>query len=341
MNDFFELDDNRRRLVIDQTAVRIGLPEQAVEKDLWVTTMLQVVFSMPYADKILFKGGSSLAKIGHLISRMSEDIDLAFDRSLFGITGDIGSKQLKKLRKGSSTFVRDNFAPMFETLVASYGLDKFCSVRVEPDGEGDATYPEPRKVFIAYKSVYPDKLPYLLPEVVLEVGARSLFEPTEKARVTSIIHDTLGIVTDIEDVEITAATPGKTFLEKAFLLHEIFSTGNCANAARRTRHMYDLEKMMDLPLADVAVRDNHLWETIRHHRETFTHIRDVDYTPDVRSRLRLTPPDEFLPEWRRDYQAMTEAMMYGEKPEFDVLLERMKELEQRFKIQAAIELTKG
>jgi len=31
-----------------QTAVRIGLPEQAVEKDLWVTTMLQVVFSMPY-----------------------------------------------------------------------------------------------------------------------------------------------------------------------------------------------------------------------------------------------------------------------------------------------------
>ena len=36
MNVFFELDDNRRRLVIDQTAVRIGLPEQAVEKDLWV-----------------------------------------------------------------------------------------------------------------------------------------------------------------------------------------------------------------------------------------------------------------------------------------------------------------
>ena len=31
-----------------QSAVRIGLPEQAVEKDLWVTTMLQVVFSMPY-----------------------------------------------------------------------------------------------------------------------------------------------------------------------------------------------------------------------------------------------------------------------------------------------------
>ncbi len=64
----------------------------------------------------------------------------------------------------------------------------------------------------------------------------------------------------------------------------------------------------------------------------------MDYTPDVRSRLRLTPPEEFLPEWRRDYQAMTEAMMFGEKPEFDVLLERMKELEQRFKIQAAIEL---
>ena len=85
MNDFFELDDNRRRLVIDQTAVRIGLPEQAVEKDLWVTTMLQVVFSLPYADKILFKGGSSLAKIGHLISRFSEDIDLGIVKCHFEI----------------------------------------------------------------------------------------------------------------------------------------------------------------------------------------------------------------------------------------------------------------
>ena len=47
--------------------------------------MLQVVFSMPYADKILFKGGSSLAKIGHLISRFSEDIDLGIVKCHFEI----------------------------------------------------------------------------------------------------------------------------------------------------------------------------------------------------------------------------------------------------------------
>ena len=64
-----------------------------------------MVFSLPYADKFVLKGGSSLSKTWKLIYRFSEDIDLAIDRSMFGLEGDLTKKQLKKLRKESSLFV--------------------------------------------------------------------------------------------------------------------------------------------------------------------------------------------------------------------------------------------
>lgn len=105
MNKYFEIPEEQQRLVLTQTAARVGLPEQSVEKDLWVTVILQLVFALPYAGKLLFKGGTTLAKAG-LIERFSEDIDLAIDRSQFGLEGDLTKKQLKGLRKASSISVR-------------------------------------------------------------------------------------------------------------------------------------------------------------------------------------------------------------------------------------------
>lgn len=68
-------------MVFTQTANKTGLPVQAVEKDLWVTAVLQMVFSLPIADHLVFKGGTSLSKVGKVIRRFSEDIDLAIDPS--------------------------------------------------------------------------------------------------------------------------------------------------------------------------------------------------------------------------------------------------------------------
>ena len=54
MNKYFELPEEQQRLVLTQTAARVGLPEQAVEKDLWVTVILQLVFALPYAGKLRY-----------------------------------------------------------------------------------------------------------------------------------------------------------------------------------------------------------------------------------------------------------------------------------------------
>ena len=57
MNKYFTLSAEQQILLLRQTSAKVGLPEQAIEKDLWVTVILQVLFSLPYADKLLFKGG--------------------------------------------------------------------------------------------------------------------------------------------------------------------------------------------------------------------------------------------------------------------------------------------
>lgn len=333
MNNFLQLPADKRRTIYEQVSLRLGIDDpKAIEKDIWVTGVLQAIYTLPYADKLVFKGGSSLSKIWNLILRFSEDIDLAIDRSVFELEGDLTKKQLKKLRKVSSLFVKDVFVVDLQNTIHAKGLADYCTITADPDGEGDATYPEPRKVHIVYESVCGNNGPdYLQAEVLLEIGARSLFEPTAKAKVKSLVSKNSTIDTTFADVDIISAVPEKTFLEKVFLLHELFTTDGCRTANRKSRHLYDLMKMMDEPFAKDAVHDDELWNTIHHHREVFTSIKDVDYTPDIRKRIVLLPPEEVLKVWQEDYKAMQESMIYGEQLTFEQLLAKIQELQTRFR----------
>ena len=185
-------------------------------------------------------------------------------------------------------------------------------------------------IHVRYKSLFNENLPYLHSEVKLEVGARSLLEPTAKAAVTSAIEDVLPISTTIKQVMIPTALAEKTFLEKAFLLHELFSAQSSREANRKSRHLYDLAQIMNTDIASRAIADDNLWNTIHHHRELFTSMSGVDYTPDIRKRIRLLPPDDVIDDWRSDYKDMQSSMIYGEKPTFTELMKKMRELENLF-----------
>lgn len=334
MNKFLTFTEAQRRTIFEQTAIRIKLPVASIEKDFWVTEILNLLFSLPYADKMVFKGGTSLSKIWGVIRRFSEDIDIAIDRSMFEIEGDVTKKQLKKLRKASSVFVRDTLANDLILATKQAELSDFLTIKVDPDGEGDATYPAPRQIHIIYKSVLSTNAnPYLRDEVLLEVGARSLFEPTAKAKIESFVTATFPHLTsDYGENQIVAAVAEKTFLEKAFLLHELFTTDGCHNANRKSRHLYDLCKMQEAGIADRAIPNDDLWEAIRHHREVFTPIHDVDYTPDVRKRITLVPPESVVGEWKNDYDTMVTNMIYEDHvPAFADLLKGVAKIARMFK----------
>ena len=87
---------------------------------------------------------------------------------------------------------------------------------------------------------------------------------------------------------------------------------------------------MDMPFALAAVRDNELWENIRHHRSIVTPIKGIDYDEDIRKNLRLTPPSRYESVWKDDYTAMQEQMVHGKSLSFEELLLRMKDLSTRF-----------
>lgn len=317
-------------MVLTQAANKTGLPVQAVEKDLWITVVLQIVFSLPIANRLIFKGGTSLSKVWKVIHRFSEDIDLAIDPSIWGFDGDLTKKQIKRLRKVSSIFVRDEFCHSLQKAVSETGMGKWLQIEADPDGEGDGTYPEPRVIHICYKSLFDEYLHYLHSEVKLEVSARSLLEPTAEASVTSVLEDALPISTTVKQVIIPTALAEKTFLEKVFLLHELFSSQSPREANRKSRHLYDLVQMMDTDIATRAIANDELWNTIHHHRELFTSMSGVDYTPDIRKRIRLLPPDDVIDNWRKDYKDMQSSMIYGEKPTFAELMKKMRELENLF-----------
>ena len=332
------LSDEARKVAINNVFLQTGIFPQIIEKDLWVTTVLQLIFSLPFADKLVFKGGTSLSKVWNLVQRFSEDtayfvhstsIDMAIDRELFDLQGDLTLKQLKKLRKRSSLFVKETFCSELQKAFEKYDLQHF-SIEPQPDGEGDKTYPEPRKIFIRYKSLY-DDMPYLKSEIVLEIGARSLFEPTAKREIKSMISQNLNIDANIENNLINTAVPEKTFIEKAFLLHEIFTSAGKMLANRKSRHLYDLEKMMDKEFALTAISDHVLWNVIRRHREKFTHINGVDYSQDVRPNICLIPPEQVIEDWRQDYETMQRTMIYGKSLTFKELTDRIKQLEERIR----------
>ena len=234
-------------------------------------------------------------------------------------------------------FVQNDFCNALKTVINKAGLDTWCSVEAQPNGTGNNTYPEPRQLYISYKSLFQDVLTnanaaYIKPVVMLEVGSRSLIEPTSKAKVKSMIsREFPNINTDVADSYIRTALPEKTFLEKVFLLHELFVTSRCQKADRKSRHMYDIERMMDKDFALQALYNDNLWMCINRHRARFSSIHGVDYTKDLRKEIKLTPPDDVMKVWENDYKYMQEHMIYdGTALSFANLLERMRELEYRF-----------
>ena len=207
------------------------------------------------------------------------------------------------------------------------GLLGFLNVTAQPDGEGNNTYPEPRQIYVRYQSVFDKPLTYLRPDVVLEVSARSLIEPSMPTHVNCILAD-YAPIQPLCDAIISTAIPAKTMVEKMFLLHELFSVpGHGMQADRKSRHLYDLYQMMQQPFAAEAIADDALWETIRHHREVFTSVQGVDYSGDIRPQICLLPREDIATIWQKDYEVMRSSMIHHSAPTWSELIEQITTLQ--------------
>lgn len=324
MKAWFDLSETDRTEIIIQTSAEVGLPPAAVEKDFWVTMVLNAVFNTDNAEDLVFKGGTSLSKAWKIIERFSEDIDLAIDRKLFGFGGELSSTQVRKLRKVACKFISEEFKVKLENSLIQLGIREF-DITV---GQYEASDTDPISIEVSYKSIT-EKKDYLKPRIVVEISARSLKEPFELREIKSMIGEKYSgqPFSDIP-VMIPTVLPTRTFLEKIFLLHEEFQKpkGKPINSTRMTRHLYDLSKIMDTAFANQALNDNELYNAIVQHRSTITKLNWVNYSNHFPNHVNFIPPKEEMDKWKKDYEDMQESMFYGTTEKYGDLISKLEKL---------------
>lgn len=325
--NWLSLSKERRIEILNQATELTGLPSVAIEKDWWVTLALNASFSLPYSKNIVFKGGTSLSKGWNLIERFSEDIDLAIDRKFFGFDGEISKTQIKNLRKQSCEFISMTFLEDLTKIMTKWKAIDECKLIAQPVMDSDK---DPQVIEIYYNSVI-DTSEYLPQRVLIEVSSRSLMEPIENRKVNSILSDSFSRQSFATDsFSIPTVLPQRTFLEKIFLLHEEFSQDvEKIRVNRLSRHLYDLEKLMDTEHGIDALKNTALYNNIVAHREKFNPLRGLDYANHIPSKIKIIPPDGVIKDYERDYEAMTSFMIYGDSFKFENLIKRMLELQTR------------
>ena len=138
-----------------------GIMAQAIEKDYYVTLLLQILAQeMPY---IVFKGGTSLSKCHKVIQRFSEDIDITIDTLL-------SQGQKRKAKQ----IILDAAAEL------GLVIDNLDEIRSRRDYN---------RYVLSYNSVIPMASDALKPAVLLETSYTAVSFPTVLLPVHSYVGD--------------------------------------------------------------------------------------------------------------------------------------------------------
>lgn len=197
----------------------------------------------------------------------------------------------------------------------------------EIDGDKDPTV-----ILVKYQSLYPSLLSYLQPTVKIEISCLSMKEPVAPRTLSSLVSQCVPALEQDDAFVMNTVMPTRTFLEKAFLLNEEYQRDH-PRSFRMSRHLYDLERMMDTEYGLSALSDKTLYQSIVQHRREYYCLKYVDYDSNNPDKIVICPPDRLLPEWREDYESMRQTFIYGKSLPFDGLIERMNILQERFRKQ--------
>lgn len=336
MKHWQQYNEIERLQLIDIASESKSLPRLAVEKDWWVMAVMKALSKTKYASLMSFKGGTSLSKGWNLIFRFSEDIDIAIRREgRFAISGS-SKNQLAKARRITRHYVIKELPQELSEILIGLGISGFTiTPETEKEFQGEShelrADTHPSVLYVNYDSIIPQTSEYVRPRVKIEISCLSMDEPVEERKLRSFISEA---VPEAEDMEIRFNTviPTRTFLEKIFLLHEEFQREN-PRSLRMSRHLYDIEKIMDSSYGQDALKDLDLYYAIVEHRSVFNHIEGVDYTSHNHSSINFIPPADLMDEWRKDYKLLEEHFLYINEPHlpFEHLMERMNELLERIR----------
>ena len=217
--------------LIETTAVVLGIPAVFIEKDYWVTYILNKLSKSNFKQTAIFKGGTSLSKAYKIIDRFSEDIDLAI------ITDGIDGNAVKSLIKSIEKALLDENFEETTTPQTSKG-SKF------------------RKTVHQYPKIIEGDFGHANENLILELNSFAKPHPYISKTISSYIFDFLNtqsedakkLITDfeLEPFEINVLDYKRTFCEKisavaraSFESDEVYS-----QLKEKIRHFYDIYHLM-------------------------------------------------------------------------------------------------
>jgi hypothetical protein len=333
LNKIARLAGNVRAELFAETADRKGLSDAIVEKDFWVCWVLKQLFSIDaLSGRLLFKGGTSLSKIFHAINRFSEDIDLAVDYVALGFTGERDPRR-EDISKTKRTGILADMMVGCQRYIGGeflFALTTRCQEILGTDDAWSLTVSEqdPNVVQFKYPAATSTGLPYVTPQVVLELGTHAEFVPHDNFTIRSFAAEEFPKVVVEGDVAVVALLAKRTFWEKVTILHaEYDRPPEKALPERYSRHYYDVAMMAQGPIRSEAFSDMALLAQVVRHKETFYPSGWARYDLAHPGSLRLVPREERLAALERDYRNMR-VMIFGEPPAFDSIMETLAALEQ-------------
>lgn len=332
---WFEFSNEERLVVLQQASAISAINNKALEKDIWVTIVLDAIFRNKYAKHLHFKGGTSLSKAWKIIERFSEDIDLSIDRSFYGFSEELSYSQIKKLKRISSEFISTDFKDELEKTIIEIGVPaNMFTIKATPIPETMKDTVDPQEIVIEYVSVL-EPIEYLPDTIKVEVSARSIKEATQIRAINSIVD---GLLPEIEllgeSFQVCTIEPQVTMLEKIFLLHEEFTKSiSDMRHLRMSRHLYDLYKLHESSYADIAIKDKSLYERIIAHRQQFIRQSGIDYDHHGGETISFIPPSHILDAYKNDYEKMNLNMIYGDAPSFEALIEKLNGIQELIRKQ--------
>ena len=220
-----EVFDNTVVLVAD----RLGIQPLAVEKDYWVCEALRAIVAVN--PGVVFKGGTSLAKLG-IIERFSEDLDLLAPE----VAGQGRTAAKSAMKKMCTAAVEATLSPPEEVVSTSGGtqgtLHREAHLRPpikNQPASGTSAIADPESIQI-------------------EIGQSGGPNPHSTETVTSLLADALlatepalAAHRDLQPFAVQVLHPGRTLLEKLLRVNT-HAAGNDGrdNEARIGRQMYDI-----------------------------------------------------------------------------------------------------
>ena len=217
IQDFTEL--------IRLSATHFHILPEFVEKDYWITLILNRLSQSSHVNSVVFKGGTSLTKGYRLINRFSEDIDIALlDEKL------IGNALKSKIRKIEKTITAD-LTEIDEPCVTRKGSVYRKSLFQYPSNTNSRLLNNIQKRIIVEVNSFANPYPFVQQEITSFIA--EFLTATNQAKV---IQDY-----DLQQFSLNILDKRRTMLEKLVsLIRFSFAENPSKELAKKIRHFYDL-----------------------------------------------------------------------------------------------------